>query len=130
VTDPSSPAGPIRFFSAGPVPTGQQAPLPGTLWSASLWDGSRPLVIIPLEVVEDLGQQISLRGVGIGIASVLGVIRTLRIHAPSGQEYGPIPCCLTSDAKKNPAALPWGNVVVIPGAHLTFGGITLHWQAG
>jgi hypothetical protein len=130
MTDPNGPAGPIHTFPFCPAPAGQHPPLPGTLWSVSVWDGTRPLAIIPLEIVEDIGQQITFRGAGVGVASGTGIIRTARFHAPDGREYGPVPCCLSSEAKKYPAALTWPNVVVVPNNQLGMGSVVLRWVTG
>lgn len=133
MTDPIPPgsSGSIHFSSPrSPVPITQQPPLPGTTWSVSLWDGARPLAVIPLEVTEDMGQRVVLRGVNGALASVLGVIRQLRFHAPSGVEYGPFPCCPGNEAKQHPpGTMTWDNVVVVPGNQLRFGSATLAWKA-
>jgi hypothetical protein len=125
-----SPSGPINFTTARNLPSGQHPPLPGTLWSVSLWDGTRPLVIIPLEVMEDTGQRIIFKGATPVIAAVFGIIRAMKYHAPNGEEYGPFPCGHLADAKSLPAGtFLRGNTVVTPGNTLTFGGASLTWTA-
>lgn len=131
MTDPIPPgsSGSIHFSSPrSPAPAAQQPPLPGTPWSVSLWDGTRPLAVIPLEVVEDVGQRITFKGRNAVLAAILGIVRQVKIHSPRGEEYGPFPCGLTSEAKSlPPGTLTWDNVVICPGSQLAFGGVTLSW---
>jgi len=111
-----------------PPPPGQSLPLPGTSWSMSCWDGSRPLILVPLDVVEDHGQRLVLKGARPVLSVMLGIVKAVLIHAPNGTTYGPITVVPMCEAAANPMAFAWDGVVVAPNCPVSVGAITLGWN--
>jgi hypothetical protein len=125
MTDPS---GPLFVTTTRPPPPGQSLPLPGTSWSMSCWDGSRPLVLVPLGVVEDHGQRLVLKAARPVRSVMRGIVKAVLIHAPNGTAYGPITVVPRAEAAANPAAFAWDGVVVAPNCSVSIGMITLEWN--